>query len=794
MNDKPNNSDLEAQTSSFRPPTSAPRPPTVLLVDDDKSIRTTLSAFLASDGYAVEVAGDEQEAHRVLKAHDFDVVVSDIVMPGKSGIDLLQSIRATSPLSQVVMMTGEPTADTAAEALRFGALDYLTKPAGKAAVLRAVGNAVKVKQLDDERRRLESENQSYQKGLEQLVVERTGALAEAKRMTETARESEARFRALFNGGADAILLHGIAEDGLPTAFVEVNEIACRLYGYSREELMCMTPLDLEAPTGTDRDPWVPPRLQAEGQAIFETVIASKEGHLIPVEVACQLLQLEGDRMAVSVARDITARKREEARRAAQYKVARILATAPSLVAASLPVIEAVCKPLGWDYGEMWEIDESTNMLRCADIWHGPLPALEAFATQSRALSFAPGLGLPGQVWRSGQVAWVSDLAAEPEFPRASDAARAGLHACVAIPLALDGKVLGVMELLSCEVKQRDAELLTVMVTLGAQVGQFLDRKRAERDIRAAKEIAESANRAKSDFLASMSHELRTPLGAIIGFSELLAERFFGDLNDKQDEYVTDIMESGRHLLALINDILDLSKVEAGKMVLELTTFPVASLIENGLVMVKEKCLKHGIELSVDIDDSVRDLSITADERKLKQVLFNLLSNAAKFTPADGSICVRAKCVSECRPAAHNGTNQATDGMQSAIEISVTDSGIGLAAEDQDKVFEEFYQTEGGRKGKTAGTGLGLALVRRMVELHGGVAWGRSAGKNKGSTFAVAIPIQPTALLGDEARPQAPQRSAAWHRTEVTYPVDGVTEEALIAKLAEALAEKRGDTE
>lgn len=256
--------------------------------------------------------------------------------------------------------------------------------------------------------------------------------------------------------------------------------------------------------------------------------------------------------------------------------------------------------------------------------------------------------------------------------------------------------------------------------------------------------AEIANKAKSDFLASMSHELRTPLGAIIGFSELLDEKLFGDLNQKQEEYVKDILESGRHLLSLINDILNLAKIDAGKMELELTAFLIASLLDDSLVMVKEKCLKHGIRLTTDIADPVKTLLITADERKLKLVMFNLLSNAAKFTPAGGQIRVSANLSSEFGgwqpPAAVEGGDGAHYPPKELL-ISVSDTGIGIAKEHQLKIFDEFYQVSGGAKGKTPGTGLGLALVRRMVEQHGGRVWMESEGEGKGSMFRFTLPIR-----------------------------------------------------
>src|SRR6266446_4813218 len=208
---------------------------------------------------------------------------------------------------------------------------------------------------------------------------------------------------------------------------------------------------------------------------------------------------------------------------------------------------------------------------------------------------------------------------------------------------------------------------------------------------------EAANRHKSEFLASMSHELRTPLNAIIGFSEVLLDRLFRDLNAKQEEYLQDVLDSGRHLLSLINDILDLSKVEAGQMELEVGSFALSEVLENGLTMVRERAGRHGIALSLDVDPAI-DV-IEADERKVKQVVFNLLSNAVKFTPDRGRVDVVARLV------------------ENRVQVSIRDTGVGIAVEDQARIFEEFQQAETGTSNAREGTGLGLALAKKFVELH-----------------------------------------------------------------------------
>jgi signal transduction histidine kinase len=229
---------------------------------------------------------------------------------------------------------------------------------------------------------------------------------------------------------------------------------------------------------------------------------------------------------------------------------------------------------------------------------------------------------------------------------------------------------------------------------------------------------ESTSRHKSEFLASMSHELRTPLNAIIGFSQVLQQRLFGELNEKQAEYVDDILSSGDHLLSLINDVLDLSKVEAGQVELEVAPLSLRETLERGVVMIRERAARGGVATRLELDPAA-DV-VTGDERRLSQVVFNLLSNAVKFTPEGGSVTVSSR-----RIANH-------------VEVAVADTGVGVAAADQERIFDEFQQTEAGAR-QREGTGLGLALSKRLVELHGGRIWVESEPGN-GSRFVFTLPL------------------------------------------------------
>ena len=257
----------------------------------------------------------------------------------------------------------------------------------------------------------------------------------------------------------------------------------------------------------------------------------------------------------------------------------------------------------------------------------------------------------------------------------------------------------------------DVENRDELGALGANVNRMND------ELRRLYTELEAASQHKSEFLANMSHELRTPLNAIIGFSQVLRDEMFGTVNEKQAEYLDDIISSGNHLLSLINDVLDLSKVEAGQVELQVHPFSLREALERGVVMVRERATQDRVRVAFVADPGV-DL-VDGDERRIKQVIFNLLSNAVKFTPAGGEVDVSASRV--------NGE----------VRVSVADTGPGIPPEDRDRIFEEFQQSETG-VGLREGTGLGLALSKRFVELHGGRIWLESE-LGRGSTFTFALP-------------------------------------------------------
>jgi signal transduction histidine kinase len=374
---------------------------------------------------------------------------------------------------------------------------------------------------------------------------------------------------------------------------------------------------------------------------------------------------------------------------------------------------------GTDGGAIYEYDEHSEefLLRATDHMEGDL--INALRANPPRL----GDGVVGRAAASREPVQVPNILEERGYaPRMRQMLeRFGFRASLAVPLLREERIIGGLVVRRKSTGEFRPEVIELLKTFATQSVLAIQNARLFREIEEKSRQIEAANRHKSEFLANMSHELRTPLNAIIGFSEVLGERLFGELNEKQAEYTDDILSSGQHLLSLINEILDLSKVEAGRMELELATFDLPLAVDNARTFVRERATKHGITLDVAVDERLGDY--VGDERKIKQILLNLLSNAVKFTPEGGRIGIKAR--------------QADD----SVEISVTDTGIGIAPEDQPKIFEEFRQVGSDYSHKVEGTGLGLTLAKKFVELHGGRIWVESE-VGKGSKFTFTLPTNP----------------------------------------------------
>jgi PAS domain S-box-containing protein len=600
-----------------------------------------------------------------------------------------------------------------------------------------------------------------------------------------------------------------------------------------------------------------------------------------------------DASRAALEREVAERQRTERLLSLQYVITRVLAGANSLTEAAPLMLRIMGENQGWHVGELWEVEEGEQFLRCVDLWHADDFQGSDYLQLRRATRLAPDVGLPGRVWHRHLPLWIPDMSEEPNFPLAAFKGEVNLRGAFAIPLRNGPKVIGVMAFFSRDLREANDDHLSMLSALGGQIGQFMERKRIEqglrdseeryrsmiaaldegiilvdgegrlfasnasaeqilgkpavemnnasatlpfpgavdddgksvpgeelpflqtlrtgearqnviigitrsdgkhvwlsmnsqplvrfdaaaphaamasftditarraaeesllaahadlesrvdkrtaqltdanlrlqleieerervqRELRQAKETADTANQAKSAFLANMSHELRTPLNAVIGFSELLEQEIFGELNGKQTAYVGNVLISGRHLLQLVNDILDISKVEAGRMDLAYELTPIGSIVDVVRSVIQAVAAKKGINLEVMVPDDLPDVHV--DPGRIKQVLYNLISNAIKFTPRGGLVRVTASADDQY------------------LVVQVSDTGVGIAREDLGRLFREFEQLPQPGGIRPEGTGLGLALTKRLVELHGGKVEVQSE-LGKGSTFSVHLSLR-----------------------------------------------------
>jgi PAS domain S-box-containing protein len=521
------------------------------------------------------------------------------------------------------------------------------------------------------------------------------AAAERRAAERAVSESEKCFRAVVEDQTD--LICRFKPDGLLTF---VNDTFCRFHAKSREELIgtnffqTLSEEDAAVPLSYINS--LPPD---EPVISFDHRLSSPDGQVVWHQYRVRrLFQKKDDRREFqAVIQDITQRKQsDQALRASEEKYRSLIDHVPDVVWMAdsnrdLRFISGnAVKVLGYSSDELLEKGGQLWMDRIH-----PEDATRVSHAYQKLFSHGEKFDVEYQICRKdGQWIWLHDRALTTQ-PREG------------IPCA-DGILLDITQ-----------------------------RRLAEAAVQRTKEAAESANLAKSQFLANMSHELRTPLNAIIGFSEILSDKTFGDLNARQLKYSNNILSSGRHLLQLINDILDLAKVEAGRTELMRNTFAVTKAMQEVQTIVKTLANKKGISLELEVGANLPLLH--ADEAKFKQVMYNLLSNAIKFTPDGGRVTVTAAFQNEANGDSRPASKIALAGE--ALRVEVTDTGIGIQARDQERVFKEFEQVDSSYGRRQQGTGLGLALTQRLIEMHGGRIWVESEGiEGKGSTFTFLIPI------------------------------------------------------
>jgi two-component system, sensor histidine kinase and response regulator len=504
-------------------------------------------------------------------------------------------------------------------------------------------------------------------------------------------------------------------------FKHVNPAWETTFGYTREEVLSRPYLEFVHPDDREATATEAANIASGRSTLtFENRYRCKDGSYKRVLWSAIVREEKG--LIYAVGTDVTERKLEEVRLAAQHAVTRVLADAPTLAIATPRILQAICESLNWSVGAIWRIDQKEKLLRCVETWHISSTQAKEFAQGTQARTFLPGVGLPGRVWAQAQPAWIEDVTRDSNFPRASIAAKEGLHAAFGFPILLGTEILGVLEFFSHQIQKPDGRLLEMMSAIGSQIGQFIERREAEdalrvyaRDLETARKRAEEATRAKSEFLANISHEIRTPMNAMIGMTELaLATR----ITREQREYLNAIQCSADALLTLVNDLLDFSKIEARKLQLDSIGFNLRDALEDTMRVLAPRAHQKGIELACHIHPDVPD-ALVGDPLRLRQIVVNLVGNAIKFT-AHGEVVLRVKAEPH-----RNGDVQ--------LRFSVADTGIGIPPEKQAIIFEAFSQADSSTTRRYGGTGLGLAISTQLVELMGGGISVESE-PGRGSTF------------------------------------------------------------
>ena len=422
--------------------------------------------------------------------------------------------------------------------------------------------------------------------------------------------------------------------------------------------------------------------------------------------------------------DITERKCAEQRQALQLVISHVLSQATTPDEALPRILQAVCETLDWCAASIWTVDQNAGVLRCHQYWHAPTMETPRFESATRLHVFPPNVHLPGRVWASGRPLWIPDVVKDGNFPRASFAEEDGLHGAFGFPIAIGGKTVAVMEFFSEVIEQPDEDVLRVTVAIGAHIGQFLDRKRAE-------EALKESDRRKDRFIATLSHELRNPLAPIRAAAELLEKTLPADPELRELREIIDRQLT--HMARLLDDLLDVSRITSDKINLRKAPVRLADAVADAVESSRPLIDAENHELTICLPQD--PMYVEADRARLAQVFSNLLNNAAKYTDKGGRIGLSVEPFGD------------------VAVIRVRDTGIGIAEEKLPHVFEMFVQADHSLERMRGGLGIGLTLVHRLIEMHGGEVEARSAGLGKGSEFIIRLPVI------EAPRPAAPDESS-----------------------------------
>ncbi|HLG21511.1 MAG TPA: GAF domain-containing protein, partial [Candidatus Manganitrophaceae bacterium] len=490
------------------------------------------------------------------------------------------------------------------------------------------------------------------------AIENVGLYEEARKAKEALRRQLDFTSAITNHLGEGV--YALDREG---RVIFINRAAERMLGWTEAELIGKVMHDIvhaRRPGGSPMEECRLLKVIRSGEVYrhHDDIFRRKDGSKFPVSYVSGPIITDGIIKGAALAfHDITERKRTEKRLAAEHAVTRLLSETDALTEAAPKILQVICKSLDWEAGCVWVADRRANQLRCVKLWRTPRIRIDLFERLSKKMTLAPGVGLPGRVWSAGAPLWIEDVTQDTPFSRAAIAAKEGLHGACGFPIFSGTETLGVIEFFSREIRTPDDDLLQMMATVGSQIGQFIERKRAEEELKLKKKEAEEASRLKSQFISIVSHELRTPLNAIIGYSALLKEPRFNEDTTKREEMLGRVHYNSKALLNLINGMLDLSKIEAGQMSVELEAVSISGIVGQVLDSLKPTGEEKGLKLAF-IDDPTVPV-IRSDSGKLRQVFTNLIANAIKFTDR-GFVLARI----------------GRHGDEKKVSVTISDTGIG----------------------------------------------------------------------------------------------------------------------
>ncbi|MBZ0109962.1 MAG: PAS domain S-box protein [Candidatus Scalindua rubra] len=570
-----------------------------------------------------------------------------------------------------------------------------------------------------------SNNEAY---FLQSVGNLTALVIEHKRIEEVLKESEDRFRMISASAQDAIIM--LDNDERISYW---NDAAEKIFDYSREEVIKEQIHKLIIPeklreahlNGFERF-----KETGQGHIIGKRVEVSairKDGREFPIELSLSAVKIKGKWNAIGMIRDITERIKSEKRLHAQHAVTHILSVSATFKEASVKILQAICESLDWGFGAIWLHHCQDDVLRCAELWHVPDIEVSEFKEKTNEIAFASGIGLPGRVWASGKATWITDVVHDSNFPRSSDALKAGLHAALGFPVVINEEVIGILEFFSQNTEEPDNDLLNMMSAIGRQIASFIKRKQIEEELRISHKMSSIGR-----LSANVFHEILNPVNIISAHTQLLLMKTAK--GSKTAEDLKSIQDEIDRIVNITDNFFKVSKkeeTEAGEVAIN-------GLLEEALSLIKPELILKGIKLITKFKKDLPTVMAHGDD--LRQVFLNLITNAVEAMPEGGMLIVKTRNVSPPALAGSTGLGveskkeNASERRRDFIEISFEDTGCGIESKDIDKIFEPFFST---RK-DVVGVGLGLSKVHSLIEAYGGTIRVKSE-KGKGTTFIIDLP-------------------------------------------------------